>query len=112
MGTVGLVIVGVGVALFIWVAARPTRRQQDLTGTVGVVTEGRVVYLKEWMHEGHRRCQVEYTFQVANPQSGGHKTVRGKSNCSPVIFDQLELNAPLNIRYLPQSPDFSRPLFD
>lgn len=110
MEYLGLIIVAIGLIMFVWViAVRPSNTKKQDTGTL---TEGKVVHLKEWMHEGHRRCQVEYAFNVPHPETGEPKTLRGKSNCIPKIFDTLELNMPLKVRYLPQNPEFSRPVFD
>ena len=111
MGYLGLFIAGIGLILLIWIVAiSPQRKNRE--SDAGAVTEGKIVHLKEWMHEGHRRCQVEYAYRVAHPESDEEKILRGKSNCVPKIFDQLELNMPLTIRYLPENPEFSRPVFD
>ena len=112
MSYVGLLIAAAGLVLLVWTVSAPMRKRRESSNSEGVVAEGRVVHLKEWMHEGHRRCQVEYAYGVSNPETGEEKTLTGKSICIPKIFDHLELNAPVKVRYLPQKPEFSRPLFD
>ncbi len=112
MGTLGLLVTGIGLVLFVWVISAPIRRKNKSLGIEGTVAEGEIVNLKEWLHEGHRRCQVEYTYTVPDPETGKLKTLKGKSNCVPIIFDRLEIDSPIKIRYLPQKPEFSRPLFD
>ena len=112
MESLGFIIVVVGVVLFIWVASGPARRQKKSGEPTSLVAEGKITRLKEWLHEGHRRCQVEYTYQVPNLDSGETKTLKGQSNCLAEIYDNLELNAPLKILYLPKTPEFSRPLFE
>ena len=112
MSSVGLLVAGIGLVLFVWIIVAPTRKKYNTFGPHGVVVEGKVIHLKEWLHEGHRRCQVEYAYTVSDPDTGQARTLTGKSNCVPKIFDRLELNVPLKIRYLSQKPEFSRPLFD
>ena len=107
-----LLLVGIGFMLVIWVASAPIRNKNKRPGTTGQTTEGRIIHQKEWLHEGHRHCQIEYAFTVSNPETGEAKTLRGKRNYIPDIFDRLELNSAIKVRYLPQKPEFSRPLFD
>ncbi len=111
MSSVGLLVTGIGLVLLIGIILAPTRKKYNASGPHGSVVEGKVIHLKEWLHEGHRRCQVEYAFTISDPETGESKTLTGKSNCTPKIFDRLELNVPLKIRYLSQKPEFSRPLF-
>ncbi len=113
MNILGLTLVGVGILLFVWwLGGFPQSKTKDLSASPGLLVEGKVVYLNEWLHEGHRRCQVEYVYEVHNPENNESKILRGQSNCLPQIFDTLELNVPLKVRYLPQNPEFSRPLFE
>ena len=112
MEFVGLLVAVIGLVLFVGIIAVPVRKKYKSPGPDGIVVEGKIVHLKEWFHEGHRRCQAEYAYDVLDPETGEPRTLRGKSNCIPKIFDRLELNVPVKVRYLPQKPEFSRPLFD
>ncbi len=112
METLGLVMAGFGVLLLVWRIAQTGKKSHISENSEGIVVAGKVVYLNEWLHEGYRRCQVEYVYDVVASTTDDTRTLRGQSNVEPKIFDTLELNTSINVRYLPQHPEFSRPVFN